>query len=214
MGASSQMDEVLLLSKVKTVFILPYELIDLVGVHVITINRFAIFVTGYVLHVIIIRIIAVAGRGGLAQDACPLPVQELTALGFTDAGVAEVRTLESMTLSALCTFLAITVNTKGSTYRGTWRHLDVSIPAARVGAVILDEMQTGWSPFSTHIVREIALVPVHTFAFLQEILASSDLRRVVHIPASGAFRTGTYTKTSVVSGCPHTYRVAVAATAL
>lgn len=67
----------------------------------------------------------------------------------------------------------------------------MSISAVRVGAAILNKMQAGGGAFRRQFVREIAGIPVCAFAFLQEVLADSNFRRVVGITASRPLRAGT-----------------------
>ena len=166
---SSQLNEIFLLREIKVV-ILADELFDLVRVDVVAVDGLAVLVTGDILHDAVTVIMAIAGASvagvHLAQDACPLPMKELTALGFTDARVAEVRALERMALGALGALFAEAVEAKRPAYESTWRHFGVSIPAVRVGAVILHEMQTSRRPLRRQVVGEIAGVAVCAFAFL------------------------------------------------
>jgi hypothetical protein len=149
------------------------ELFDLVGVDVIAIHRISILIAGQVVHVIVL------GHGiasiGLAKDACPLSVEELTALGLTDPGVAEVRALEDVTFQARCPLLAVAVDAKRSTDKGTWEHFDVSIAAAGVGAAIFGKMQTMGGAFSSEIMGKITSLSIEARPPLQEILAGGHL---------------------------------------
>jgi hypothetical protein len=134
-----QVNEVLLLDEVDAIVILSDELFDLVRVHIVAVNRVSIFVTGDIVHLVLV--VGILGATvGLSEDACPLSMKKLTTLGFTDARVAEVGTLEGVTLGACRTLLTVAIYTKGATYRCTWRNFDMSISAAWVGAAVLHKM--------------------------------------------------------------------------
>lgn len=68
-------------------------------------------------------------------------MEKLASSGVTFTCIAEVRAFMNVALFTACTFLAVAVNSEGSTNRSRRRNSDVSVMAALVRAIAPSEMQ-------------------------------------------------------------------------
>src|SRR4051794_18538150 len=89
-------------SKWDVVHFLVNELVNRVRVNIVAVDTLPIIVAGDILH-FDVRFLSPA------ESACPLPVRKLTALGVTDARVAEVGTFEYVPVMAVGPIVTVPV---------------------------------------------------------------------------------------------------------
>jgi hypothetical protein len=166
-GAASQLDEVPLLRQIKTpVVVLANELVHLFRVNIVVVYRLPILVAGDIYHFLIFRVREITATSHSSEDACPLPMRQLTPLVFTDPRVAEVRALERVAIRTAGAFVAVSVKAEIAAYWSCWWNFHVSILAVRLGATIPGKMQTGRGAFGGRVMREIAILAVEAVTLL------------------------------------------------
>ena len=121
---------------------------------------------------------------------------QFTTLGFTHAGIAEVRAFEDVSLGTLGALVAITIDAESAAYRGSWRHLHMSIPAVRVRTITFGKVQASGGAFGAKVMREITRIPKGAFSLLEKVLAGGDPLRVMKIAAPRAVGAGTWVSVS------------------
>lgn len=181
----SEADIILLLEEVHVISLVTDELLHFIRVDVIT-------ATGIIFVARNIFCLGSQSAGACsAQDAGPLSVEQLTARGFTDAAIAEIRALEDMSLRALCTFAAVAVFAKVSAHGVSKRVLGVNIGTRIVVAFAFGKMHAERSTFLRALMGKITGLAVLAIVLQKPVATNSYFRRIMEEPTLGAFWTRT-----------------------
>lgn len=113
-------------------------------------------------------------------------MQELASLVIAFPRVAEIGTLENMTLGAICSLLTEAKKTKRSANRCGRGGFRMRKGTLSLSTVAFGIVQTVWHTLRGHVVGQVASIAVGATTFFEKVFAQRNLVWVVYESALGA----------------------------